>query len=278
MFFKGNQTTSFLRGVKFSFFKPTPKQQGWNSLQFSPQSRLSNFKSFSTFSPSWILNSKTILGGKTGNSLSLLNSTPALLLPSSFQPLSKSAFTRNYYTSEKDFVFEPPVITFPLKNDNPYVYKPSKPPVHVGRNKRVKAVPEPRFGITKDIFLYKIGKDSYEQKDKFESWEKLFSLSSYEMKKLGVPIPQRKWILNWTEKYRAGIEPYSIRLKSRSVKHKSKRLELKRMHVIPLQTIIKARKNKKQQEKRKAKQILKSSTTSSSSLSPDQQQEASSSS
>lgn len=53
----------------------------------------------------------------------------------------KTNWIRNF---SHPFVFEPPVVTFPLKIDNPYIWKPNRPPVHVGRNKRVKTVPEPR--------------------------------------------------------------------------------------------------------------------------------------
>ena len=31
-----------------------------------------------------------------------------------------------------------------------------------------------------------------------------------DLKKAGVPLEQRKWILRWVEKYKQGIEPYHI--------------------------------------------------------------------
>jgi hypothetical protein len=123
----------------------------------------------------------------------------------------------------------------------------------VPRHKKTKTIPPPRYGITKDIFLYKIGKSCEEYKDKFESWEKLFSLKSKEMRGLGIPAKQRKWILNWTEKYRQGIEPYAIRFKSRSVKYKALYLENRRTH-MERESLAK---QKKRFEKRKAKLQLK---------------------
>jgi len=104
--------------------------------------------------------------------------------------------------------------------------------------------------------LYKIGKGCDEYKDKIESWEKLFSMHSRDLRKLGIPTKQRKWILNWTEKYRQGIEPYSIRFKSKSVKNRHIRLEKQQAHLEQLKKVMIARKKAKNQA-RNAKRALK---------------------
>lgn len=62
-------------------------------------------------------------------------------------------------------------------------------------------------GLTVETFLEKIGKECGEHKDKIKTWEELFTLKSLALKKLEIPIKQRRWILRWTEKYRQGITP-----------------------------------------------------------------------
>ncbi|KAF9933057.1 hypothetical protein BGZ67_004422 [Mortierella alpina] len=85
-----------------------------------------------------------------------------------------------------------------------------------------KTVPAPRGDIQDPAaFLTKIGRNSASLAEKFKSWEHLFTASSAEMKAdLGFSVNQRRWILNWTEKYRQGVDPYVIPAKP--VKKKSK--------------------------------------------------------
>ncbi|KFA75486.1 hypothetical protein S40288_01181 [Stachybotrys chartarum IBT 40288] len=60
-------------------------------------------------------------------------------------------------------------------------------------------VPDPR------TFLTLIGRGLNKHASKFPSWESLFSLSSLEMKELGIEPPRdRKYLLNWLHRYRAG--------------------------------------------------------------------------
>ncbi|KAF9932350.1 hypothetical protein FBU30_008330 [Linnemannia zychae] len=75
-----------------------------------------------------------------------------------------------------------------------------------------KAVPAPRGDIQDPAtFLTKIGRNSASLADKFKSWEHLFTATSAEMKSdMALSIKQRRWILNWTEKYRQGVNPYVI--------------------------------------------------------------------
>jgi len=79
-------------------------------------------------------------------------------------------------------------------------------------------VPEPRWGITIQIFLEKIGKGCAEYVDKFESWEELMTLPSKTLKKRGIPTKPRRWILRWRNKYKCGEEPYQIRFKNKGKK------------------------------------------------------------
>lgn len=56
--------------------------------------------------------------------------------------------------------------------------------------------------LTVESFLSKIGRDCFKFKEKFASWEELFTATSSVMKEKGVAIQQRRYILSWTEKYR----------------------------------------------------------------------------
>eukprot|EP01090_Pellita_catalonica_P018299 TRINITY_DN5855_c0_g1_i1.p1 TRINITY_DN5855_c0_g1~~TRINITY_DN5855_c0_g1_i1.p1 ORF type:complete len:300 (+),score=47.74 TRINITY_DN5855_c0_g1_i1:52-951(+) len=71
-------------------------------------------------------------------------------------------------------------------------------------------VPTPRNGETIESFLTKIGKECVQHVKKFPSWEALFTYKTLKLKKIGIRnCKQRKWILNWVEKYRQGVEPGS---------------------------------------------------------------------
>ncbi len=67
--------------------------------------------------------------------------------------------------------------------------------------------------MTVETFLEKIsnkkkeGRDCTEFKDKFKSWDELFTLKSQSLKRMEIPVKQRRWILNWVEKYRQGMTP-----------------------------------------------------------------------
>lgn len=54
-------------------------------------------------------------------------------------------------------------------------------------------------------FLSRIGKECGSHVEKFKSWDELFTTSSEKMKKLEIPVKQRRWILHWVEKYRYSI-------------------------------------------------------------------------
>eukprot|EP01128_Nolandella_sp_AFSM9_P007347 TRINITY_DN399_c1_g1_i1.p1 TRINITY_DN399_c1_g1~~TRINITY_DN399_c1_g1_i1.p1 ORF type:complete len:243 (-),score=63.65 TRINITY_DN399_c1_g1_i1:144-818(-) len=78
-------------------------------------------------------------------------------------------------------------------------------------------VPEPRNGMTMEKFLKAIGRDIWTNyEETFTSWEHLFRSRGNEMKKLEVAVRDRKYILAWTERYRQGIDPYFMPLKSKS--------------------------------------------------------------
>ena len=55
---------------------------------------------------------------------------------------------------------------------------------------------------------------------KFETFEELTAATGEILKKKGIPVRNRRWILSWTEHYRQGVEPYFIPLNSRSKKNK----------------------------------------------------------
>ena len=55
---------------------------------------------------------------------------------------------------------------------------------------------------TVESFLTKIGRDCAKYKDKFGSWEELFTVNREEMKKRGLSVQARRYILTWADKYR----------------------------------------------------------------------------
>lgn len=71
-------------------------------------------------------------------------------------------------------------------------------------------------GMTVEKFLKTIGRGCDELVEKFDSWEKLFSTRTHKLREMEVPLKQRKWILFWTERYRNGIDPWYIPLRSRT--------------------------------------------------------------
>ncbi|KAF9988247.1 hypothetical protein BGZ65_009944 [Modicella reniformis] len=79
----------------------------------------------------------------------------------------------------------------------------------------MKPVPAPRGSIQDPAtFLTKIGRNSVQLADKFKSWDHLFTATTAEMKtEMALSIKQRRWILNWREKYRQGVDLYDIPLK-----------------------------------------------------------------
>lgn len=58
--------------------------------------------------------------------------------------------------------------------------------------------------MTVELFLKKIGRMCDQHKDLFTSWEHFWGCDGRELKKLGVPLRDRKYILNWMSKYRNG--------------------------------------------------------------------------
>ncbi|KAL1962293.1 hypothetical protein VTN77DRAFT_9836 [Rasamsonia byssochlamydoides] len=68
-------------------------------------------------------------------------------------------------------------------------------------------VPSPTpFVPDVQTFLTLIGRDMVKHASKFESWDKLFSLTSAELRDLGIePTRQRRYLLRWREKFRRGI-------------------------------------------------------------------------
>ena len=57
---------------------------------------------------------------------------------------------------------------------------------------------------TPEEYLYKIGGDTYEHADKFETLEEVFTATSREMKAKEIPVRQRKYILRMKEMLRCG--------------------------------------------------------------------------
>jgi hypothetical protein len=84
-------------------------------------------------------------------------------------------------------------------------------------------VPESRNAMTVELLLKKIGRDCVQHLKHFNSWDALFQARGPDMKRLEIPLKDRKYILAWLERYRQGVDPYFMPLHSKS--HKNKSLE-----------------------------------------------------
>lgn len=75
-----------------------------------------------------------------------------------------------------------------------------------------KQVPSPTETVADvETFLKKIGRNTIEFAQHFDSWEKLMTISSQEMKEKGIDTRQRRYILAQREKFRRGVEPKEIK-------------------------------------------------------------------
>lgn len=68
-------------------------------------------------------------------------------------------------------------------------------------------IPQPRpFVPDVDTFLKLIGRGLSRHTSKFPSWEALFSLTSPQLKELGIePARTRRYLLQWMQRYRNGV-------------------------------------------------------------------------
>ncbi|ROT43121.1 hypothetical protein SODALDRAFT_355317 [Sodiomyces alkalinus F11] len=93
-------------------------------------------------------------------------------------------------------------------------FVPRAPPSVIGvtqtrwlhRTRAPKPVPSP-IPIVPDVstFLKVIGRGLSQYADKIPSWEALFTLSTTQMRELGIEPPRtRRYLLNWLERYRKG--------------------------------------------------------------------------
>ncbi|KAI9335780.1 IGR protein motif-domain-containing protein [Obelidium mucronatum] len=98
---------------------------------------------------------------------------------------------------------------------------------------KAKLVPKPRDGVsTPKEFLSKIGRGCGDVSEKFKSWDHLFQATSEEMAdSLAIPVRKRKYILQWREWFKRGLELRAIELPERSKKHLrvKKQVELLRL-------------------------------------------------
>jgi hypothetical protein len=64
-----------------------------------------------------------------------------------------------------------------------------------------------------EAFLKRAGRGCDEAASKLQDWNHLFTISSRDLKELGLPTKQRKYILSRVEFFRQGIDPYPIATK-----------------------------------------------------------------
>ncbi|PRP89693.1 hypothetical protein PROFUN_00035 [Planoprotostelium fungivorum] len=98
-------------------------------------------------------------------------------------------------------------------------------------------VPQPRYGITKDVFLHKIGNDCEKYSDKFTDWKDLMTSDRIIMKNRGIP----------------GEEPESKRMQSIAARNKEARKEARDKHAAILRKAV----EKKLALKEKRREILR---------------------
>ncbi|KAI9593170.1 IGR protein motif-domain-containing protein [Syncephalis fuscata] len=91
--------------------------------------------------------------------------------------------------------------------------------------KLARPIPAPRDKIADHkTFLTAIGRGCESLGEKIKDWQHLFTVTSNEMRhELGFTPQQRRWILNWTEKYRQGVNPYLITKPDKRLRSKKKR-------------------------------------------------------
>lgn len=83
-------------------------------------------------------------------------------------------------------------------------------------------IPEPRFGMTLEKFLKKIGRMSDQYLPLFRDWDHFWSCKSEQFKILGITtIADRKYILRQMNYYRLGQEPRFIPLRSKAKKNRN---------------------------------------------------------
>lgn len=92
-----------------------------------------------------------------------------------------------------------------------------RPSAQLFRAKQVRCLHTPKLAVPRPIprpipivpdpasFLRIIGRDLSQYADKFPSWEALFSLTSPQLKEMGVePARTRRYLLDWLRRYREG--------------------------------------------------------------------------
>ncbi|KHN95377.1 IGR protein motif protein [Metarhizium album ARSEF 1941] len=77
---------------------------------------------------------------------------------------------------------------------------------HLHKTRPPHAIPQPRpFVPDVSTFLTLIGRGLNKHASKFPSWDSLFSLTSPELKELGIEPPRnRRYLLQWMQRYRRG--------------------------------------------------------------------------
>jgi hypothetical protein len=95
-------------------------------------------------------------------------------------------------------------------------------------------IPEPTpFVPDVDTFLTVIGRGLKQHASKFPSWQALFTLSSDQMRELGVEPPRsRKYLLKWRQRFREG--KYGIGGDMQHVKDGAGQLKVLEVQVSPL--------------------------------------------
>lgn len=76
-------------------------------------------------------------------------------------------------------------------------------------------------------FLDRLKRDLSKYATKFPTWNSLFEADGPAMKRMGIPVRDRRWLLLWQEKFRQGVEPYYVHP---SRKHKRRRKTTRRAY------------------------------------------------
>ncbi|PVU98737.1 hypothetical protein BB559_001335 [Furculomyces boomerangus] len=82
-------------------------------------------------------------------------------------------------------------------------------------------IPKPQGKIQNvEDFLKTIGRGCDKYVSVFKDWDQLFKSSGKDLEGLGIPVKQRRWILNWSNKMKLGVEPYYIKPSTKGTKKK----------------------------------------------------------
>ncbi|KAI9014142.1 IGR protein motif-domain-containing protein [Hyaloraphidium curvatum] len=123
-------------------------------------------------------------------------------------------------------------------------------------------IPAPRSAslAAPEAFLRAIGRGCEQYASKLADWDRLFSATSLEMERLGIPVKARKYIMSWREQYRRGRDPVEVKVPRREraeKKPRPNRVERRAMHSEMIQRYRELRANRRRDLKKQRRLRLR---------------------